>query len=305
MGWSFRKRVNLGGGVKLNLSKRGVGVSFGVKGARWSIGPRGVYAYGGWGPFRYQKKISGSRSGQATAGSKQTCGSCGYQWSPRGRIYSVRCPNCGVKFSSISSTSTSSSGCSGCLLVLLLILGGLFLFSLIGSRQTLTQPDPAAQLPTESQRLATLPIQPQSNQSANSQPIAVPETAQLPIIEATHELESDPEVEVEKFQVRKWTDTTGNFSTIAVLTSFDGTTVCMTKDDGNEISVPLAKLCAEDQAYVQDIAGMHTLLGKVIGISDGNNITVLDGNNRPRRCDYPILAHPTTVKLTARRRGSH
>lgn len=41
MGFRFQKRINLGGGVRLNLSKSGVGVSAGVKGARVGIGPKG------------------------------------------------------------------------------------------------------------------------------------------------------------------------------------------------------------------------------------------------------------------------
>lgn len=43
MGLYFRKSVNLGGGLKLNFSKSGVGLSGGVKGARISTGPRGTY----------------------------------------------------------------------------------------------------------------------------------------------------------------------------------------------------------------------------------------------------------------------
>lgn len=42
MGFRFRKSINLGGGVRLNLSKKGVGISGGVKGARIGVGPRGV-----------------------------------------------------------------------------------------------------------------------------------------------------------------------------------------------------------------------------------------------------------------------
>jgi len=41
MGWNFRKSVNLGGGLRLNFSKSGVGISGGVKGFRVSSGPRG------------------------------------------------------------------------------------------------------------------------------------------------------------------------------------------------------------------------------------------------------------------------
>lgn len=42
MGFRLRKRIKLFGGVRLNLSKSGVGISAGVKGARVGIGPRGV-----------------------------------------------------------------------------------------------------------------------------------------------------------------------------------------------------------------------------------------------------------------------
>ena len=39
MGLSFRKGFKLGAGLRLNLSKRGLGISGGVKGGRVSIGP--------------------------------------------------------------------------------------------------------------------------------------------------------------------------------------------------------------------------------------------------------------------------
>ena len=57
MGFSFRKSIGVGP-FRLNLSKSGVGVSTGVKGARISTGPSGTKVYGGWGPFRYQKQVA-------------------------------------------------------------------------------------------------------------------------------------------------------------------------------------------------------------------------------------------------------
>ncbi len=41
MGFRFRKSFNLGGGVRVNLSKSGVGMSVGRKGARYTVGPSG------------------------------------------------------------------------------------------------------------------------------------------------------------------------------------------------------------------------------------------------------------------------
>ena len=34
MGWRYRKSINLGGGFRINLSKSGIGYSWGVKGFR-------------------------------------------------------------------------------------------------------------------------------------------------------------------------------------------------------------------------------------------------------------------------------
>jgi hypothetical protein len=42
MGFRLRKSIKLFGGIRLNLSKSGVGISGGVKGARVGIGPRGT-----------------------------------------------------------------------------------------------------------------------------------------------------------------------------------------------------------------------------------------------------------------------
>lgn len=36
MGFRFRKSINLGGGVRINLSKSGIGYSFGVPGLRYT-----------------------------------------------------------------------------------------------------------------------------------------------------------------------------------------------------------------------------------------------------------------------------
>ena len=64
MGLYFRKSINLGGGIRLSLSKNGMGISGGVKGARISTGSRGTYmnlSIPGTG-IGYRKKLSGSNS---------------------------------------------------------------------------------------------------------------------------------------------------------------------------------------------------------------------------------------------------
>lgn len=63
MGWNYRKSVNLGGGMRLNFSKSGIGISGGVKGFRISTGPRGTRmtaSIPGTGIY-YTKNLSGGK----------------------------------------------------------------------------------------------------------------------------------------------------------------------------------------------------------------------------------------------------
>ena len=70
MGFRFRKSINVGGGSRVNLSKRGVGFSVGARGARYSAGPSGrrwTFSIPGTG-LSYQTRARGRRR-RATRGS--------------------------------------------------------------------------------------------------------------------------------------------------------------------------------------------------------------------------------------------
>ena len=70
MGFRFRKSINVGGGSRINLSKRGVGFSVGARGARYSVGPSGrswTFSIPGTG-LSYQTRACGRRR-RATRGS--------------------------------------------------------------------------------------------------------------------------------------------------------------------------------------------------------------------------------------------
>lgn len=69
MGFRFRKSVSLGKGVRLNFSKSGIGLSVGVRGARWSIGPSGprvTLGIPGTGLY-YEQRLGGGRRRRAAA----------------------------------------------------------------------------------------------------------------------------------------------------------------------------------------------------------------------------------------------
>lgn len=67
MGWGFRKSINLGGGFRLNLGKRGVGFSVGTRGFRVSSGPSGTYLNAGlYGIYFRQRLDASPRTGNRT-----------------------------------------------------------------------------------------------------------------------------------------------------------------------------------------------------------------------------------------------
>ncbi len=59
MGFGFRKSKKIGG-VRLNLSKSGLGISYGIKGFRISHNSRGTYLNAGRGGIYYRKKLNSS-----------------------------------------------------------------------------------------------------------------------------------------------------------------------------------------------------------------------------------------------------
>lgn len=65
MGLSFSKSIRLGAGVRLNLSGRGIGVSVGIPGLRFGVGPRGFSATASAGGFSYRATAPLRRSATA------------------------------------------------------------------------------------------------------------------------------------------------------------------------------------------------------------------------------------------------
>ncbi len=65
MGLYLRKSFRAGP-IRFNLSKSGIGVSAGVKGARIGTGPRGAYVHAGRYGLYYRQQLSSGRSGRKT-----------------------------------------------------------------------------------------------------------------------------------------------------------------------------------------------------------------------------------------------
>lgn len=82
MGLRFRKSIKIAPGVRMNLSKKGVGMSVGGKGARYSISATGrrtaSVSIPGTG-ISYSRSMSGKKSGKA-ASTPVTVGRHGLLW---------------------------------------------------------------------------------------------------------------------------------------------------------------------------------------------------------------------------------
>lgn len=79
-------------------------------------------------------------------------------------------------------------------------------------------------------------------------------------------------------KMRVWTDKSGKFRTLARLTDIEGDTIYLQKENGDVRPVPLARLCLADQTFVRTKYPIQQLFGEVVGISDGDTLTLLDEN---------------------------
>jgi len=79
---------------------------------------------------------------------------------------------------------------------------------------------------------------------------------------------------------RTWTTADGRYKTVATLVVVENDTVRLARADGKVIDVPLSKLSGADRAFLRSDLATEVLpdviVGKVIGISDGDTLTVID-----------------------------
>ncbi|CAM3888458.1 hypothetical protein VRRI112168_05040 [Vreelandella rituensis] len=71
MAFRFQRRITLAPGIRLNLSKRGIGFSVGPRGASVSIGPSGAHAHAGipGSGLAYRTKLNTTRGRSDSRGS--------------------------------------------------------------------------------------------------------------------------------------------------------------------------------------------------------------------------------------------
>ena len=90
MGMRFRRSIGLGPGVRLNLSKTGIGISAGVKGARYSVHSSGRETTSARLPGTgvYYMKQTGGHGSHATAPASHNAGQAAAAPAPHAGLFS-------------------------------------------------------------------------------------------------------------------------------------------------------------------------------------------------------------------------
>ena len=82
---------------------------------------------------------------------------------------------------------------------------------------------------------------------------------------------------------RTWTDAEGKHHSTAELADFQGGVAYLRKDDGSFRTVPLARLSNADQEFIRTATPeVKVIQGKVVEITDGDTLTVVDGATRTK-----------------------
>ena len=253
MGWSFRKSINLGGGFRINLSKDGVGFSFGPKGNRISVGPRGPKLYQSIGSFRRVVSLASGRKTQSSGPAP------------------------------VSSESGGST-VLGCLFLVLSSFGITALFAvLVGGCDAKSRPSESPRIAVNTQRKAgSTMYQPKATtaqetgdasksttQPKDGQPEAEPKANLKP------EPEPEPVQEPQLAPARLWNDSSGKFTVMASLIAQRNEKVCLRKADGSTVEVAIDRLSDDDKDYLDGL--IHVSIAHICAVIDGDIILAKEG----------------------------
>ncbi|MGI9460087.1 MAG: DUF4236 domain-containing protein [Pirellulales bacterium] len=258
MGFYIRKSFKVGP-ARINLSKRGVGGSVGVKGARVGVNAKGKgYVHGGRGGLYYRKEFgSGSNRTDTTAMPRQSGSGL---FSRLFRAFSVLAAG-------------------------LLALAGMFIFITlaiwVGGNS-----DPVAQKRVLS---PTVPSKESAETLSTPLPLlgALQEEASVPaenesLFSYEQFLKDNPKPIAPAKEFRTWSDSTGNFSTKArLVTQITGgdSAVRLEKADGTTVTVFVSQLSQGDKDHLKEYRAAER--GFATAIEEWEKMAGLNGVSIP------------------------
>lgn len=93
---------------------------------------------------------------------------------------------------------------------------------------------------------------------------------------------------------RTWKDVSGKHSTEASLLECKGQVAYLQKSNGKIVGVPLSRLSQADQDFLTNAHQPKVITGKVVGIADGDTLTVLDGSKTQHKIRLTGIDCPET-----------
>jgi micrococcal nuclease len=83
---------------------------------------------------------------------------------------------------------------------------------------------------------------------------------------------------------RHWTDSTGKFHSEAELADYQNGHAYLKEANGRIVSVPASRLSATDCDFIKStVPAVQSIRGKVVGITDGDTLTVLDTDEKQHK----------------------
>lgn len=193
------------------------------------------------------------------------CHKCGYTWTPRGRNYSLRCPNCQEpQLQAPGGCLGLLSSLAGCVIAVILLLLfasiviaaivslGLFAGSSMPPKNNKEKPlQSATSIPPVKTKENNQAAEVKRDEGSEAPPEA---TKVEPTPAAVNETPKQPPLPVDdKKSPRLWKDVSGKFSVEA---TFNGvvnkTDVLLKKADGSTAKVPIEKLSEEDRQWLKE-----------------------------------------------------
>ena len=151
--------------------------------------------------------------------------------------------------------------------------GGMGLLTDGGSPATTSQTRQQQRVASSDNALTTTPIRSNERERVATSPPA------KPVDRASVAINDPPVDEPPVLEFRNWTSANGNHTIVAALVAIESHAVQLRKEDGTQVTVPFAKLSSDDVFMVTGKPPPNVIEGKVVGIADGDTLTVLDADH--------------------------
>lgn len=185
-----------------------------------------------------------------------TCSGCGYSWSPRGKNYSLKCPNCSATLNYERQTSGGGGcGCVGCIstVVIGLVLSVVVLVLLIALSSTSVQHTPIhVKSNNPAAPTSATPAEPRRSPLAAQEIKSTQHSEEAPKSNAEQPVPHQQQDRASLEEFRLFRDDSGTYEVLARFVNVRDGQATLIRKDGRIIRVPLERLSEDDRHWVAE-----------------------------------------------------